>query len=282
MSVSSRDYLYQGAFFMSETIVIYGLYDPRTNDIRYIGKTSISLEERLQQHIGNAKGGTRTHKANWIRLLLSLKLEPYIKILGETTENAWQEDEKAWIAKAEGESAKLTNLTKGGDGLIGYHHSDGTIEKIRQANIESGKIPPNWKGRIQSPEHIRKRVEARQRAGNYGHTEESKENISKGRIGKNMGNTNSLGYKHTEEWKAAARKRSKGENNPSYGKSPSEETKNKMSQGRKGKNTGNQNAKGKICTNCAQKIKRQKRNSPIYVHRSDSQRECEGMSTFAE
>ncbi len=119
-------------------------------------------------------------------------------------------------------------------------------------------------------------------AGNYEHTGESKENISKGRKGKALGNTNSLGYKHTDEWKEAAKERTTGENNPAYGKSPSEKTKERMSQNRKGKNMGNQNAKGRTCIHCNQKIKRQKRNSPIYVHRSDSQRECEGMNTFAE
>ena len=224
-------------------IMIYGLYDPRSDELRYVGKAS-DFELRLYQHIKDAKAGQKTYRSNWIRSLLELGMIPAIKLLGYSTVNSWQEDEKAWIAKVKKEGANLTNLTEGGEGILGYNHSEETRNKISQANIESGKVPPNWKGRKQSLEHIRKRVEARKKKGNYEHSEETKENISKGRTGKNLGNTNSLGYKHTEEWKKAASERTKGENNPAYGKSPSKEVKEKMSKNRKGKAIGNQSAKG--------------------------------------
>ncbi len=185
-------------------IYIYGLYDPDTLELRYIGKTN-DLRGRLWGHIRDAKGGQRTYKGTWIRWLLGVGKEPFIAAIQETTEESWQQDEKECIAQAKYEGARLTNLTKGGEGIIGYSHSQETREKIRKYNLETGRIPPSWKGQKQSPEHIKKRVEARQKAGNYAHTEEAKKRISKGRKGKAMGNTNTLGNKQSEETKQKRR-----------------------------------------------------------------------------
>jgi hypothetical protein len=218
---------------MSKEVYIYGLYDPESRELRYIGKT-VNLNNRLWYHLRDAKGGQRTHKAAWIRKLLRQGLEPIISPIWETTEEGWQEDEKACIAQALSEGANLTNLTKGGDGIIGYSHSDETKEKIRKYNLDSGRIPPNWKGRKQSPEHIAKRVETRRKNDTYAHTAETKEKISANRKGKAMGNTNTLGMKHTDKWKKAQSKRSSGENNAFYGKKHSDETKRKISAAKKG------------------------------------------------
>lgn len=199
-------------------IYIYGLYDPFTGKLRYIGKTN-NLNRRLWFHINNAKRGQKTHKATWIRSLLRCNEIPAVKIIKETTEDNWQKDEQDCISQAKRDGIKLTNLTKGGDGLIDFHHSEKTKKKISKHNLANGKVPPNWKGRKQSPEHIRKRVEARKKRGNYGHSEETKEKISKGRKGKNLGNTHTLGHKHSEETKAKMRKahaeRLSGKSNPS-------------------------------------------------------------------
>ncbi len=227
------------------SIVIYGLYDPRNDELRYIGKTSASLEGRLWQHINDAKRGRKTYKSDWIKLLLQFDMEPYIKVLGETTEEAWQEDEKAWIAKTKAEGVKLTNLTEGGDGLVNFRHTERSKQKISAHNIRTGKIPPNWKGRKQSPEHIQRRVEARKKGGNYGHSEESKEKISQNRKGKGVGHTYNVGFKHTEESKRKRAEESKGTKNHFFGRKHSEESLRKMREGRKGKGKGNKNASKK-------------------------------------
>ena len=210
-------------------VYIYGLYDPFTGELRYIGKTN-NLNRRLWFHVRNAEKGQRTYKASWIRSLLKYGERPIIDVIKETTEGNWQKDEQDCIAQSVEEGTRLTNLTKGGDGLIDYHHSEETKKKISEYNKKNGKLPPSWKGRKQSPEHIRKRVEARKEKGNYGHSEETKEKISKGRKGKALGNQNSLGYKHTEEWKREASESRSGKNNSFYGRSHSEETKRKISE----------------------------------------------------
>lgn len=58
---------------------IYGLVDPETNKIRYIGKT-INPKYRLSGHI-NESLKTRTHKCSWIRNLLKRNLKPILKII---------------------------------------------------------------------------------------------------------------------------------------------------------------------------------------------------------
>ncbi len=218
---------------MSKKVYIYGLYHPETSELRYIGK-AVDLNNRLWCHIRDAKGGQRTHKAAWVRKLLSQGLKPVISVIWETTQEGWQVDEKACIAQAKQEGVRLTNLTGGGDGIIGYSHSDETKKKLRKYNLENNVLPPDWKGRKQSPEHIAKRVEARIKNDTYGHSEEAKKKISQKNTGKNMGNTHSLGYRHTDEWKEAQRKRSSGKNNPNYGKKMSDEAKKKLSKAKLG------------------------------------------------
>jgi hypothetical protein len=218
---------------MSKQVYIYGLYDPFTKKLRYVGKTN-DLNKRLWTHTRSAERGQKTYKASWIRSLLKRNEKPVIDVIQETTEETWQKDEIFCIAQAEIEGAKLTNLTKGGDGLIGYSPSEKTRKRLSEYNKSTGRTPPSWKGRKQSPEHIRKRVEARKKNNSYKHSQETKDLISKKNVGKNLGNTHTLGYKHTEKWKQDQSKRSSGESNPFYGRQHSEEAKQKISVAKKG------------------------------------------------
>lgn len=44
--------------------VVYGLYDPRTDELRYIGQTVRPLKVRMYSHL---KSSSDTHSARWIR-----------------------------------------------------------------------------------------------------------------------------------------------------------------------------------------------------------------------
>jgi hypothetical protein len=90
---------------------IYGLVDPRTNEIRYVGKTKRTLRVRLRAHI-NDRPKSNTYKHNWINQLKQINLEPIIIELELCDENTWIEREKYWISYFE----NLTNLTTGGEG----------------------------------------------------------------------------------------------------------------------------------------------------------------------
>ena len=115
-------------------VYIYGLIDPRNNELRYIGKT-VNLKDRLYKHLNAAKTlTTDNHKNAWIRGLLNRDLKPIMKILAECTGDNWQDVERNWIAKYKKNNAKLLNITTGGEGVTGYIFTKEHREKISKAN----------------------------------------------------------------------------------------------------------------------------------------------------
>jgi len=68
--------------------VIYGLYDPRDNKVRNIGRTS-DRKRRFRDHLKSSNSLPHTYeerkewytKSNWIYDLLEQKLEPSMKII---------------------------------------------------------------------------------------------------------------------------------------------------------------------------------------------------------
>lgn len=104
---------------MTQATSIYVLRDPRTQEVRYVGKTVRDLRHRLAMHIRSAQRGARRHSSNWIRSLLNNGIAPEIKEIEVAYEN-WAAREKYWIAYYRKMSpGRLTNLTDGGDGLAG-------------------------------------------------------------------------------------------------------------------------------------------------------------------
>lgn len=94
---------------------IYGLADPRTGDVRYVGK-STNPKRRLAHHICYSPR-EKTHKANWIKQLLSLGCKPVLVILLKTSKRKWQSDERRIIREMRERGVPLTNLSNGGDGV---------------------------------------------------------------------------------------------------------------------------------------------------------------------
>lgn len=60
-------------------IHVYGLKDPITSEIRYVGRTSC-LNRRYREHL-NANKSAHSHKINWINKLKKLNLKPELVIL---------------------------------------------------------------------------------------------------------------------------------------------------------------------------------------------------------
>jgi len=104
---------------MIKEAYIYGLYDPRTNEIRYVGKTKNSIECRLREHLCDARNimhGNKRRRINkryaWIISLLIQGELPGIKLLEIVSLDNWKAREIHWIARL----PCLTNMTIGGDG----------------------------------------------------------------------------------------------------------------------------------------------------------------------
>lgn len=110
-------------------ILIYKLIDPRTNEIRYVGKTKNSLRKRLYEYLTKRNLTAKTHKNNWIKQLLNEGIKPIIETLEIVNEQNWIEREIYHIKKLKSDSVNLTNTTDGGDGALGTKQSQESINK---------------------------------------------------------------------------------------------------------------------------------------------------------
>jgi hypothetical protein len=165
------------------TTYIYGLVDPRTGEVRYIGKSD-NPRYRLTHHCRNR---LYTVKGKWIKELIELGTKPDLCIFECVDFDKWEEREKWWIRFYLDNGVDLLNSNLGGSGgsypdtetrklvaervsktmrgrpLSESHKKALSIarkgipptEKVRQANIKA------MTGRKLSEESIRKRTLAR-------------------------------------------------------------------------------------------------------------------------
>lgn len=113
---------------------IYGLIDPRSGELRYVGKTSASPWNRADRHVREARAGHRTHRHNWLRQLLVVGLRPDVEVLEvHGTPEALAEAERHFIAYFRSVGCNLTNLTDGGEGTAGLVRSAENKAKVSAA-----------------------------------------------------------------------------------------------------------------------------------------------------
>lgn len=194
-------------------VLIYGLCEPGTNLVRYVGKT-IHLKKRLKEHVYVAvKFNHKSHKDNWIRSLQPSV--PSIIVLEECTEDTWQEAERRWIARYRKDGSSNTNSLDGGQrGHVGkrpYNRShqawnkgkkypQEVIAKIVASHL--GQVP--WNKGVPWSEEVKKKLSESHkglRGNRLGHkaTDEQRARMSAAHIGLKSGNT---GKRRTDEWKA--------------------------------------------------------------------------------
>lgn len=95
----------------------YGLVDPRTNVVRYVGITTRSLRARFAGHVSdvNNRPDLNKHKTAWFLELRKLGLIPRIELLQECKDlEELKQFEIDYVAKYK-EGNKLINQTLGGD-----------------------------------------------------------------------------------------------------------------------------------------------------------------------
>jgi len=116
---------------MVQEYKIYALKHPLTNNIRYIGVTVSSLNQRLSQHKYAAfTKKADMHVSKWFRKLKEENLIPIISLLENVKKENWEEREKHWIKQFN----NLTNIREGGQGVI----IDRSLES-RQRSINAHK-----------------------------------------------------------------------------------------------------------------------------------------------
>jgi group I intron endonuclease len=219
-----------------QSVYIYTLRDPKTEKVRYVGKTIQNPKERLYSHIREAKRNRKSYRDKWILQVLARDQRPIIEVIEESNEENWQERERFWIAEYKERGYNLTNVTKGGEGLHGYKFSKEHKQKLSDALKGNNR----WLGKKHTEETKRKMSKNMRGENNpnYGkrfskeyrqklsdaqrgrkHTEKVKKKISHSA----KGNTYGKGYKQTEEHKrkiAEARAKKKLEKQKKVGQKP--------------------------------------------------------------
>lgn len=238
---------------------VYVLMDPDNREVRYVGYTGVELKSRLLDHIKPNKLNRPSRKNAWIKSLINDNKRPIIEALYE---NLSREDaldlEIKTIAAYRRLGIRLTNLTDGGDGGMGYKFSPEKIEEMVKKRIGKKRGPCSeerrknisaaLKGRKMSEEQKvklrgRKPSDETRRLisiGNKGKTvsAESRAKMSKSRMG-HVGYM--TGKTHTEEWKKKMSEKFSGQKNPMYGRKNSDKDRERL----RVVNIGNKNASGK-------------------------------------
>jgi len=180
--------------------VIYGLVDPNTNEIRYIGK-AINLKNRVINHLKPSRLITKTHKNNWLNFLIKDDKKPFIIVLEKNLDESVLNDfEMKWIKYYKKIGCNLTNGTNGGDG--GKMNTE-VIEKMKKTK-SINKQKGFWLNKNFSEEHCKNISEGKK---GYITSDETKLKLSKSHIGIN---TWSKGVKLSDETKSKMSDSKKG------------------------------------------------------------------------
>lgn len=219
--------------------LLYGLFCPINKDIKYIGITTGSLKNRLLGHLRAPTNGKISH---WFTTLKKDSLIPEIKLIKECV--SYEEllsEEIIYIKKYRELGFELFNIADGGDinPMFGKTHSKEArekISKIHKGRKMSDEVKKNhiiniynfWHSEetLEKREKIKEKMSERMIGNSYAkgskHSDEVKRIIQEKRY--KYGN---VGYKHTEETRKEMSNSRKGENNPMFGKTLSEESINK-------------------------------------------------------
>jgi hypothetical protein len=114
--------------------LVYALKDPRTAEVRYIGRSSSGLARpRSHRNPSKMKYSENTHKGRWIAGLHKLGLDYEIEILEEcSTPGDLDWVEMFWVAQMKSLGARLTNATAGGPSVSPKCHAPAARRKMSE------------------------------------------------------------------------------------------------------------------------------------------------------
>lgn len=136
---------------MVNAYLVYGLVDPRSGELRYVGKSSTGLKRPGQHTLPSVlKVEGHLPKARWARQLLAVGLKPEVEVLERhETAEALADAERHFIAYFRSIGCNLTNLTDGGEG-------EGPFRGMRHLASSRLKTSLALRGRRHSEAHTEK------------------------------------------------------------------------------------------------------------------------------
>lgn len=166
-------------------IYIYTLTDPRTHEVRYVGKTN-NVSKRFKEHVRTSKG-KQTWCARWIATLLLDGVKPIITVIAILEDGTdWGVEEKNWISCFKATGSNLCNIQEGGGGnppLIRKKRNKMSPE--HRAKLEAAGFFDGKKRTAETTEKINKTMAAKRAAG-WRLSDASLAVISQSNIGKHF------------------------------------------------------------------------------------------------
>ena len=128
------------------TYTFYYMYDPRNEEIGYVGMTTEPIQKRIRRHISEAMSeqhSPTSDKNVWVRELMNQDLRPRCEALEVSAfKDPLQAGarEQHWVKTMKEQGKALTNMTEGGLGTPGLHieHTEETKEKLAEAATKFG------------------------------------------------------------------------------------------------------------------------------------------------
>lgn len=131
---------------------IYGILDPITNELRYVGQT-INYNKRRREHLYRAKTNNKdNYLYNWLGKLLCNNIVPEFIIIDEVSIESLDYWEVFYISYFKSIGCRLTNYAVGGSSRGGFKHSKEFKQYL--SNKYKGRKPWNT-GKKLSKEHKR-------------------------------------------------------------------------------------------------------------------------------
>lgn len=174
-------------FFVYYSMKIYKLIDPKTKEIRYIGKTEDDLLNRLIGHLSSLKRKRLFNDKNeWIISLLKENLVPIIELI----EDCKEDKEKYWINYYKINNNLLNIVFNNNEELLKFRSSIKS-KKIYQYDLE-GNFIKEWNSATEAAKNLE--IEntnicnsakfSRKLCGNYQWRYDKKDKISSYKIDK--------------------------------------------------------------------------------------------------
>jgi transcriptional regulator with XRE-family HTH domain len=174
---------------MVSKFIIYGLTDPLSGQLRYIGKSSGGLKRPKQHGMPSRLNKEKGYKVNWIKSLHTMGLTYGVVVIQELDSIEEMDNlERQWINYFKALGCPLTNIALGGTsytgifGLMTNEHKKAISKALKGrpfSDIHKKRLSQVQIGRVASEATKLKMSQSRKGKIPYVPTQETKEKLSR-------------------------------------------------------------------------------------------------------